>query len=115
MCTKMIDNGIKCLHFYTLNREDSCTQILNNLQLLNNISERRELPWKPRIGTNEDIRPIFWANTTKYYIERTSDWDQFPNGRWSNQNDPQYGDIKDYHLFGISLGTKATKKKNVGG
>ena len=111
MCKKIIDYGIYSLHFYTLNREDSCIKIMNKLNLLNTISERRDLPWKSRIDTNESTRPIFWANTKQYYIERTSDWKKFPNGRWGNNKDPQYGDIKDYHLFGISLGTNKKKKK----
>ena len=111
MCKKILDNGVYGLHFYTLNRDDSCMKIIKNLDLLDSIPKRRELPWKARIDTNENTRPIFWANTKKYYIDRTSDWNQFPNGRWGNSNDPQFGDIKDYHLFSISLGSNKTKKK----
>ncbi|MDC0231411.1 methylenetetrahydrofolate reductase [Aureispira] len=111
MCKKILDNGSCGLHFYTLNREDTCKKILNNLNLLDNISNKRELPWKSRIDTNESTRPIFWANARKYYIDRTSDWDHFPNGRWGDANDPQFGDIMDYHLFGISSRSIKSKKK----
>lgn len=111
MCKKILDYGLYGLHFYTLNRDDACVKIINNLNLLDNISDKRELPWKARIDTCENTRPIFWANTKKYYIDRTSYWNKYPNGRWGNSNDPQFGDIKDYHLFSISLGTEKTKKK----
>ena len=30
-CLDLIDNGIRCFHFYTLNRDEAVTQILNNL------------------------------------------------------------------------------------
>jgi methylenetetrahydrofolate reductase (NADPH) len=111
MCEQLINNGIRGLHIYTLNRIDSCQKILQKLNLLKNISSRRALPWKPRIGIEETVRPIFWNNTKKYYIDRTSDWDKFPNGRWGNKDDAQYGDLNDYHLFGVSLGTKKNKLK----
>lgn len=111
MCQKILDTGMKGIHLYTLNRVDSCMKILEKLDLLKDISSKRELPWKSRIGTQESTRPIFWANTKEFYIQRTSDWNQFPNGRWGNNEDAQYGEIKDYHLFGISLGSNKTKKK----
>ena len=54
MCKKILDNGVYGLHFYTLNRDDSCMKIINNLDLLDSIPKRRELPWKARIDTNEN-------------------------------------------------------------
>jgi methylenetetrahydrofolate reductase (NADPH) len=30
-CLDLLDNGIRCFHFYTLNREEAVTQIINNL------------------------------------------------------------------------------------
>ena len=111
MCEKIISKGIKGIHLYTLNRVDSCAKILSKLGLLNKLSSKRDLPWKSRIGTNETTRPIFWANAKELYIQRTSDWNKFPNGRWGNNEDPQYGEVKDYHLCGISLGSNKIKKK----
>jgi methylenetetrahydrofolate reductase (NADPH) len=110
-CQKILDTGMKGLHLYTLNRVDSCMKILEKLDLLKNVSSKRELPWKSRIGTQESTRPIFWANTKEFYIQRTTDWNQFPNGRWGNNEDAQYGEVKDYHLFGISLGSNKIKQK----
>ena len=111
MCTKLINNGIKGIHFYTLNRENSIYCILQKLNLLHNIQIKKELPWKPRLNSDESVRPIFWANTLNYYSQRTSDWNKFPNGRWGNLNDAQYGEIQDYNLFGISLCSNILKKK----
>ena len=110
MCSDIIKSGVgKGLHFYTLNRVDSCKEILKGLKLLRNLHKRRKLPWKPRIDAKENVRPIFWNNAKRYYLERTSDWDKFPNGRWGDKSDSQYGDISDYHLFGTS--TLSDKKK----
>jgi methylenetetrahydrofolate reductase (NADPH) len=111
LCQKLIDNDIKFLHLYTLNRENSCVQIIEGLGLTKDLPGKREFPWKPRIGTEESVRPIFWNNTIEYYIQRTSDWNQFPNGRWGNIHEAQYGEIKDYHLFSISLGTVENKRE----
>ena len=52
---------------------------------------RRSFPWRPstmeRRG-KEDVRPINWANRPKSYINRTDDWDEFPNGRWGDSSSP---------------------------
>jgi len=111
LCKKLIANDIKFLHFYTLNRENSCVQIIEGLDLTKDLPGKRAFPWKPRIGIEESVRPIFWNNTIEYYIQRTSDWNQFPNGRWGSIHDAQYGEIKDYHLFSIGLGTLENKRE----
>ncbi|HIA10980.1 MAG TPA: methylenetetrahydrofolate reductase [Flavobacteriales bacterium] len=111
LCKKLIANDIKFLHFYTLNRENSCVQIIEGLDLTKDLPGKRAFPWKPRIGIEESVRPIFWNNTIEYYIQRTSDWNQFPNGRWGSIHDAQYGEIKDYHLFSIGLGTVENKRE----
>jgi len=111
MCQEIIKSGLCGLHFYTLNRMDSCKQVIQNLGLLDKIPEKRNLPWKSRIDVEESIRPIFWSNIKKYYIDRTSDWNKFPNGRWGDNKEAQYGDINDYHLFSVSLGTITNKQK----
>ena len=114
MCKKIFNHGLNGIHLYTLNRVDSCFKILNNLNLLDDLSDKKKLPWKSRIDVNENVRPIFWANTKEYYIQRTSDWNSFPNGRWGNKNDSQFGNISDYHLFGVSTGSKKSKLKSWG-
>jgi len=111
MCQKLILHDIKYLHLYTLNREDNCVKIIEGLDLIKYLPGKREFPWKPRIDTKESVRPIFWNNAIEYYIQRTSDWNQFPNGRWGNIHESQYGEIQDYHLFSISLGSTENKTK----
>ena len=44
----------------------------------------RTLPWRPATNvkrTAEAVRPIFWSNRPKAYLNRTADWDSFPSGR----------------------------------
>lgn len=46
------------------------------------------------------MRPIFWKNRTKSYIQRTESWDEFPNGRWGDSRSPAFGELDGY---GVSL------------
>ncbi len=46
----------------------------------------RSLPWRQPTNERrkaEQVRPIFWANRPKSYINRTSDWDKYPQGRYA--------------------------------
>lgn len=45
------------------------------------------------------MRPIFWRCRPNSYVYRTSDWDEFPNGRWGNSSSPSFNEFKGYHLF----------------
>lgn len=91
------------IHFYTLNREVATKEILTAIGLwCQDPAASRPLPWKPSANTKrlcEDVRPIFWASRPKSYLYRTSDWDEFPNGRWGNSSSPAFGDLTDHHLF----------------
>lgn len=86
MCRHLLNSEFVCgLHFYTMNREFATVQILKNLGLWND-SIRRSLPWKTSanpVRCMEEVRPIFWSSRPQSYIYRTSDWDEFPNGRWT--------------------------------
>jgi hypothetical protein len=31
-------------------------------------------------------------------MQRTSSWDEFPNGRWGDSRSPAFGDLTDYHI-----------------
>ena len=53
------------------------------------------------------VRPIFWRCRPNSYVYRTSDWDEFPNGRWGNSSSPSFNDLKTYHLF--YLKSRSTK------
>jgi methylenetetrahydrofolate reductase (NADPH) len=104
MCKQLLDNGIKGLHFYTLNLEKSVTKIIEGLDILKEGAARSPLPWRPTANAKrqkEDVRPIFWANRPKSYIARTSSWDEFPNGRWGDSRSPAFGDLSDYHIIGL--------------
>jgi methylenetetrahydrofolate reductase (NADPH) len=46
------------------------------------------------------VRPIFWKNRTKSYIQRTEFWDEFPNGRWGDSRSPAFGELDGW---GVSL------------
>jgi methylenetetrahydrofolate reductase (NADPH) len=107
MCRRLLDAGVPGLHFYTLNLEKSVTNIL---EILGFVSSRRttSLPWMQssiRRREKEDVRPIFWANRPRSYLDRTALWDEFPNGRWGHSASPAYGDLSDYHLCSFFAGS----------
>ena len=45
MCRQLIEGGVRGLHFYTLNLEKSCKDILLELKLVTKEQLRRSLPW----------------------------------------------------------------------
>lgn len=104
MCHKILKSGL-CpgIHFYTLNLENSVMRIIDKLNLIPQTESIRSLPWRPATmdkRRREHVRPIFWANRPKSYLDRTGQWDDYPNGRWGDNNSPAYGDLKEYHLLG---------------
>lgn len=121
MCQKIVDAGIKHLHFYTMNLEKSTVMVLDRLGLLpqpgSPASSRpsssgpniNALPWRQSLGLTrkeESVRPIFWKNRKHSYVTRTQDWDEFPNGRWGDSRSPAYGALETY---GVLLRQSATK------
>ncbi len=102
MCRQLLESDlVPGLHFYTLNREVSVIQILKNIGLWSD-DPQRPLPWKTTANhyrCREDVRPIFWSIRPQSYVYRTSDWDEFPNGRWGNSSAASFGELKDYYLF----------------
>ena len=78
--------GMPVLLIGTLNREGGVREVLHALELAGpQAAQRRKLPWRPsgdECRAGEDVRPIFWANRPTSYVERTSDWAEFPSGRW---------------------------------
>lgn len=102
MCKKILAHGIKTLHLYTLNMEKSALAILQNLGVIEEAKILRPLPWRRPANIfriREDVRPIFWANRPKSYISRTTDWEQYPHGRWSDSGNPTYGALTDYQFM----------------
>ena len=113
MCRQLLDSGIvPGLHFYTLNRDYATVQILRALGMWVE-RPRRSLPWKLSANhtrCREAVRPIFWSARPQSYIYRTSDWDEFPNGRWGDASSAAFGDLTGYyHLF--YLRSKASKEE----
>jgi methylenetetrahydrofolate reductase (NADPH) len=113
MCRQLLDSGlVNGLHFYTLNRDYATVQILRALGMWSE-KPRRSLPWKTSANhtrCKEAVRPIFWSTRPQSYIYRTSDWDEFPNGRWGDASSAAFGDLTGYyHLF--YLRSKAPKEE----
>ncbi|CDR44753.1 CYFA0S15e02366g1_1 [Cyberlindnera fabianii] len=110
MCQKLLDSGyVNHVHFYTMNLEKSSIMILETLGLItaNNVDF---LPWRKSLNpnrTNETVRPIFWKNRKYSYINRTKNWDEFPNGRWGDANSAAFGDVE---LFTSGLLRQSPKR-----
>lgn len=88
-------------HFYTLNREVATIQILKRVGMWCQ-DPKRPLPWKQTANParmEEEIRPIFWSSRPKSYVYRTSEWEEYPNGRWGNSSAASFRDLTDYYLF----------------
>ncbi|KAI0564155.1 Methylenetetrahydrofolate reductase [Gracilaria domingensis] len=114
MCKRILKSGL-CpgIHFYSLNLENSVMGIIDQLNLIPRTESIRSLPWRPATvdkRRNENVRPIYWANRPKSYLDRTSTWDDFPNGRWGDNRSPAYGDLADYHLLGGGGWASAAQK-----
>jgi len=96
MSKKLIANGIPGIHIYTMNLERSARVILENLGLAQSQEVVKPLPWNRSLKNNrlkENVRPIFWRNRIKSYIQRTDSWDEFPNGRWGDSRSPAFGEV----------------------
>jgi len=97
-----MDLDVDGVHFYTLNLERS---VLSITAAMGSSTEtnRRQLPWKPsaiqKRSTQEEVRPINWANRPKSYVMRTDDWDEFPNGRWGDSTSPAFGELSSLSHF----------------
>mmetsp|Transcript_5509 Transcript_5509/g.8141 ORF Transcript_5509/g.8141 Transcript_5509/m.8141 type:complete len:593 (-) Transcript_5509:3-1781(-) len=112
MIRKLFNNGVRGVHLYTLNLERSCSEILKELDLLEEV--RPSLPWTvPAVEKREEesVRPIYWSNRPESYISRTSSWDEFPNGRWGASDSPAFGLLSDYNLTGMFASSKKKRTK----
>ncbi|RUS69245.1 hypothetical protein EGW08_022995, partial [Elysia chlorotica] len=102
ICRELLNSGmVPGIHFYTLNREKAVTQVLKELGLWSE-KIQRPLPWKQTANHNrieEEVRPIFWRCRPNSYVLRTSEWNEFPNGRWGDSRAASFNDLQTYHLF----------------
>ena len=75
--------GSSCLH-NSLNLERHNNGMCEVMCGCVHVQLNRSLPWRQPTNERrkaEQVRPIFWANRPKSYINRTSDWDKYPQGR----------------------------------
>ncbi|CDK27888.1 unnamed protein product [Kuraishia capsulata CBS 1993] len=97
MCSKLLASGyVNHLHFYTMNLEKASMMILEQLNLIELNVSTQDQPWRKSLNPNrlnEGLRPIFWQNRKFTYITRTSNWDEFPNGRWGDSRSPAFGEV----------------------
>ena len=99
MCRQMLahpDLDVHGLHIYTMNLERGSRMLLEYLGLTPSVNQLNPLPWRPSLTPkrrDENIRPIFWANRAKSYVNRTDGWDEYPNGRWGDARSPAFGDL----------------------
>ncbi|CAO0790538.1 unnamed protein product [Mucor circinelloides] len=100
---KFREIGVNGFHIYTFNLERSSRIVLERLNLVAPVESIKPLPWNPSLTSKrakENVRPIFWKNRAKSYIQRTETWDEFPNGRWGDSRSPAFGELDGW---GINL------------
>jgi methylenetetrahydrofolate reductase (NADPH) len=114
MCKRLLQTGkVHGFHFYTLNLERSTGRILESLGLVTR-PQLGELPWtkgQASCRKHENVRPIYWSNRPLSYLDRTSGWDEFPNGRWGDSSSPAFGEFQSYHVGSYKLGRNEEDKK----
>ncbi|CCX32765.1 methylenetetrahydrofolate reductase-domain-containing protein [Pyronema domesticum] len=116
MCQKILDAGIYQLHFYTMNLATATRMVLEGLNLIPTVDQvHPPLPFRPSLGfgrKDENVRPIFWKHRKASYVQRTENWDEFPNGRWGDARSPAFGGVDSY---GIGLrGSNVANRKLYG-
>ena len=91
------------VHFYTLNKEVATTAILRNLGLMTEVA--RPLPFRQsgdaRRWGGEGVRPVFWSQRPRSYVQRTRHWDQWPRTSWSPQS--PLADLAEADLLSFQL------------
>eukprot|EP01029_Cantina_marsupialis_P022206 TRINITY_DN5412_c0_g2_i1.p1 TRINITY_DN5412_c0_g2~~TRINITY_DN5412_c0_g2_i1.p1 ORF type:complete len:597 (-),score=203.32 TRINITY_DN5412_c0_g2_i1:321-2111(-) len=114
MCQKLLESGVPGIHYYTLNMESSVRQVVQNLGLTADVVTRKAFPWRPSTlpqRSQEDVRPIFWANRHKSYMSRTDAWEKFPRGRWEDGERNKFADIPcDSGFFLPTCGTPEERR-----
>ena len=69
---------------YSLNQDKSAVAIIERLGLLDTAAPPRALPFRPRMrARHEAVRPVYWANRSKSYVQRTQHWERVPAHAWA--------------------------------
>ena len=89
MGKELLEGGAPSVHIYTLNLETTAMAIVDGLNLAPKAhQQQKDYPWMKGMGnrgSKETTRPIFWAQRARSYVDRTSSWDDFPNGRFGSR------------------------------
>ena len=68
---------------YSLNQDKSVLEILEQVGLLDTKVTVRRLPFRARTrAPGEAVRPVYWQNRPKSYVQRTAKWSTFPEASW---------------------------------
>ena len=79
MCNKLIENGIKNFHFYTMNLEKSTTEVINRMNIKMK-GTGKDLPWKARKMAS------FKSSSSKENLQKMDKYTPSPK-RQTNNND----------------------------
>ena len=115
LCDRLRKAGYLHLHFYTMNLERSVAMLIERLGIEATVEQLNPLPWRKSLALKRDaesVRPIFWKNRISSYISRTSEWDEFPNGRWGDSRSPAFGEVDTY---GLGLKVSNEQARNLWG
>jgi len=97
---------------YTMNLATATRMVLEGLNLIPTLDQvHPPLPFRPSLGFNrkdENVRPIFWKHRKASYVQRTQDWDEFPNGRWGDSRSPAFGEVDSY-----GIGLRGSNELNI--
>lgn len=95
-----------------MNLATATRMVLEGLNLVPSLENNPPpLPFRPSLGFNrksENVRPIFWKHRKASYVQRTQDWDEFPNGRWGDSRSPAFGEVDTY-----GIGLRGTNESNI--
>lgn len=95
-----------------MNLATATRMVLEGLSLIPTLDQvHPPLPFRPSLGFNrkdENVRPIFWKHRKASYVQRTQDWDEFPNGRWGDSRSPAFGEVDSY-----GIGLRGSNESNI--
>ena len=67
-----------------------------------------------KLGCLENESAKLWHFSLLLYLVST-EWEEFPNGRWGNSSAATFGDISEHHLFYLRSKTSKEQRLNMWG